>query len=333
MYSAIVGKPYKMDSTLINPAPDDYPSFATLVNWLAQAKEGYNKAMPPYVITPKPHRDGPYITPGQYGGFLGNRFDPYVLDADPNKLDFKVTNFGPAEGTTVARVNSRRSALQAFNGALRAIDNSPDLQNMDAAQQKAFELMTSADVRKAFDLSQESDKMRDRYGRHMWGQSHLLARRLIEAGAKIVTTVNGDGIVWDTHENNFDRLKNDLVPPMQKAFVALLDDLEERGLLDSTLVIWMGDFGRTPKINPAKGRDHWPYCYSVILAGGGIRGGQVVGQSDATGAYPAVRPVKAADVHATVFAALGYDPHKTEFPSPDGRPMLLSYGEPVHELL
>jgi uncharacterized protein (DUF1501 family) len=204
---------------------------------------------------------------------------------------------------------------------------------MDGAQEKALSLVTSPEVRRAFDLSQEPAKVRDRYGRHTWGQSHLLARRLIEAGARFVTTVNGQSIVWDTHKDNFNRLKQRLVPPMERAFVALLDDLQERGLLETTLVVWMGDFGRTPKINADAGRDHWPSCYSVVLAGGGVRGGQVVGESDRTGAYAIERPVTPADVHATVFAAVGYNPQATTYPSPEGRPLPLSTGTPIEELL
>jgi uncharacterized protein (DUF1501 family) len=161
----------------------------------------------------------------------------------------------------------------------------------------------------------------------------LLARRLIEAGVKFVTTVNGPGIIWDTHQDNFGRQKNKLVPPMQQALVALLDDLSERGLLDSTLVVWMGDFGRSPKINTMAGRDHWPHCYSMVLAGGGIRGGTVVGESDRQGAYPASRPLTPADVHATIFTALGYDPHGVSYTTLDGRPMLLCEGQPIRELL
>ena len=164
-------------------------------------------------------------------------------------------------------------------------------------------------------------------------QSHLLARRLVEAGVRFVTTVNGPSIVWDTHKDNFTQLKNRLVPPMEQAFAALLDDLHERGLLETTLVIWMGDFGRTPKINKDAGRDHWPQCYSVVLAGGGIRGGQVVGESDAQGAFPKEHPVTPADVHATVFTALGYDPQRITYTSPEGRPFPLSEGEPIRPLL
>jgi uncharacterized protein (DUF1501 family) len=160
-----------------------------------------------------------------------------------------------------------------------------------------------------------------------------LARRLIEAGVRFVTTVNGPSIVWDTHQDNFSRLKNRLVPPMESAFAALLDDLAERGLLDSTLVVWMGDFGRTPLINNQGGRDHWPQCYTMVLAGGGIRGGQVYGSSDSRGAVPTAFPVTPADIHATVFRALGYDPHGITYLSAEGRPFSLSEGAAIPALV
>jgi hypothetical protein len=332
MYWSIVGRPYPVETTLINPAPSDYPSFGTLAGWLAQ-QDGYNRALPPYVITPAPHCDSTvYITPGQFGGMLGSRYDPLVLNADPNAPNFKVPNLEPARGVTTERLHARQSLLERVDCGLRAVENSA-MHGLDSARQKAFSLVTSPEVRQAFDLSQEPAALRDRYGRHTWGQSHLLARRLVEAGARFVTTVNGQSIVWDTHKDNFNSLKNRLVPPMETAFSALLDDLADRGLLDSTLVVWMGDFGRTPRINADAGRDHWPQCYSVIMAGGGIKGGQVVGESDRIGAYPVTRPVSPADIHATVFAALGYDPKAITYPSLDGRPIPLTEGEPIRELL
>jgi uncharacterized protein (DUF1501 family) len=194
-------------------------------------------------------------------------------------------------------------------------------------------MILSGTAAKAFDLSQEPDSVRERYGRHSWGQSHLLARRLVEAGVPFVSTVNGRSIIWDTHEDNFNRLQKNLVPPMQRAWVALIQDLKERGLLDSTLVLWIGDFGRTPMINPKAGRDHWPQCYSVVMAGGGLRGGQVVGASDSIGAVPKDRPVTPADIHATIFSALGYSSREITYQMVDGRPMPLSEGQPIRELL
>ncbi len=331
MYWSIVGRPYPVDSTLINPSRNDYPSFGTLVGWLA-SRGGYQGPLPPYVITPGPHCDSlAYITPGQYGGFLGTPYDPFVLNSDPSKPGFKLPNLDPVAGVTVDRLRDRQALQKKLDHGLRALDEGA-LRDADVALNKAFSLVTSSVVRRAFDLSQEKPETRERYGKHTWGQSHLLARRLIEAGARFVTTVNGQSIIWDTHKDNFKLMKERLVPPIEQSFAALLEDLAERGLLDETLVVWMGDFGRTPKINGDAGRDHWPQCYSVVLAGGGIRGGQVVGESDRIGAFPVSRPVTPADLHATVFAALGYDPHAISYPSLDGRPIPLSEGEPLREL-
>ncbi len=328
MYWSVVGRPYPVDSTLINPSPRDCPSFGTLVGWLAR-RDGYSGALPPYVITPAPHCDSlAYITPGQFGGCLGKKYDPFVLHSDPNAPDFQVPNLSPAPGLTGGRLEERRALLG------RLADRAPVAAgDFEANQARAFALVGSPEVRRAFDLSREPAAVRERYGRHSWGQSHLLARRLVEAGVRFVTTVNGPSIVWDTHKDNFNRLKGRLVPPMEQAFAALLDDLSERGLLGSTLVVWLGDFGRTPLINKDAGRDHWPQCYSAVLAGGGIRGGQVVGRSDALGARPKERPVTPADIHATVFAALGYDPHGISYQSAEGRPFALSEGQPLRELL
>jgi hypothetical protein len=332
MYWSIVGRPYPRDDTLINPSRTDYPSFGTLTGWLAQ-RDGYANPLPPYVITPKPHCDSfVYITPGQFGACLGPKYDPLVLDADPNAADFKVPNIGLAEGMNTDRLQSRKALLGQFESHQTPIHHA-QIEDIDVNQTKAMALVSSAQAAQAFDLSKEPDVVREKYGRHSWGQSHLLARRLVEAGVPFVTTVNGPSITWDTHKDNFGRLKNQLVPPMERAFAALLDDLQERGLLDTTLVVWMGDFGRTPIINKDSGRDHWPQCYTMILAGGGIRGGQYVGESDKTGAYPWARPLVPADVHATIFTALGYDPHGIIYHQTDGRPVPLSTGEPIHEVL
>src|SRR5436190_4564044 len=333
MYYSIVGRPYRIDNTLINPSPTDYPCFGTLVGWLAQ-RDGYSGAVPPYVITPEPHCDSRvYITPGQYGGCLGSKYDPFVLQADPNAADFRVRNLRLNDELTTERLGERSRLLGKLGSAARSAVPSATAAEYDLHRSEATSLVTSGDAAAAFDLSKEPAKVRERYGRHTWGQSHLLARRLVEHGAKFVTTVNGPSITWDTHFDNFGRLKNKLVPPMEQAFAALLDDLSERGLLDTTLVVWMGDFGRTPTINKDAGRDHWPQCYTVVLAGGGIRGGQTLGSSAKTGAHPHEHPVTPADLHATIFAALGYDPHAISYQTSDGRPTLLSDGVPIRELL
>ena len=332
MYWAIVGQPYRVDSTLINPSRSDLPSLGTLVGWLSQ-RGGYRGSLPPYVITPAPHCDSTqYITPGQFGGVMGPAQDPYVLNADPNAADFKVSDMSLVEGMTADRLIERRALLQRFESVTRLAEI-PAAREIGLYQAKAIAMVTAPEVKRTFDLTREPAEVRARYGRNSWGQSHLLARRLVEAGVPFVTTVNGPSITWDTHKDNFTQMKDRLVPPMEQAFVALLDDLSDRGLLDSTIVLWMGDFGRTPQINKDAGRDHWPQCFSAVLAGGGLRVGQVIGESDATGSYPASYAVEPADIHATVLTQLGYDPSGTTYLSSDGRPLPLSYGKPIRALL
>ena len=331
MHWATVGRPYRIDSTLINPSRHDMPGVGTLCGWLAQ-RDGFSKGVPPYVITPFPHCDSKaYLTPGQFGGCLGSRYDPFVLDDDPNADAFRVKNLSLDSSLTRQRLQERLGLLHDLSGISPGIV-SPQTADMDTFNEQAASLLQTGNAAEAFDLSKEPLSVRERYGRHSWGQSHLLARRLVESGTRFVTTVNGPSITWDTHKDNFNKLSNTLVPPMEQAYSALLDDLEERGLLDTTLVVWMGEFGRTPKINEDAGRDHWPGCYSVLLAGGGIRGGQVIGASDAIGAYPKDRPTTPADIHATMYAALGYDYKSISYTSSDGRPIPLTDGSMITEL-
>jgi uncharacterized protein (DUF1501 family) len=332
MYYATAGRPYPIDSTLIHPSRTDLPGLGTLVGWLAQ-RDGYTGGAPPYVITPFPHCDSKvYITPGQFGGCLGARYDPFVLDADPNSPAFKVNNMALNPDLTPSRFKERLNLLEKLSGVSAKIA-SPLTGEIDIFNQQAATILNSGKGGDAFDLSKEPAAVREKYGRHTWGQSHLLARRLVESGTRFVTTVNGPSITWDTHKDNFTKLKDTLVPPMEQAYAALLDDLQERRLLDTTLVIWMGEFGRTPKINVDAGRDHWPACYTVVLAGGGIKGGQVIGSSDSIGAYPKDRPTTPADIHATVFNALGYDVRGIQYQSSDGRPIALTEGTAMRELV
>jgi uncharacterized protein (DUF1501 family) len=206
---------------------------------------------------------------------------------------------------------------------------------MTVHQERAFELLRSPAVRRAFDIGREIGPVRERYGRTTLGQSLLLARRLVEAGVRFVNVndkiSNGQLANWDSHESNFGRLKNDLLPPADQAYSALIEDLSARGLLESTLVITLAEFGRTPQINKSAGRDHWPDCYSIVLAGGGIRGGQVHGSSDRIGAYPATDPVTPGDLAATLFERFGLDP-ATEVRDLTGRPYRLADGEPLRKL-
>ncbi|MCY2947745.1 MAG: DUF1501 domain-containing protein [Planctomycetota bacterium] len=319
----ITGRPYRMDSTLVNPGPTDNPSLGTLVGWLA-AREGAT-AVPPYVITPHPHCDSfAYLSPGQFGGCLGRRFDPLVVGDDPSRPGFRLRALEPAEGLNTARLAERSQLLSRLGSHEPA---------QTALRERAMGLVSSPALRDAFHLDQEPERVRERYGKHPWGQSHLLARRLIEAGCRFVTTVNGPSITWDTHKDNFNSLKNRLVPPMEQAFAALIDDLADRGMLEDTIVLWLGDFGRTPVINKDTGRDHWPYCYTGVLAGGGLRSGAIIGTSDRTGAAPRDFPVTPGDLNATVLSALGYDPHGIFFTTADGRPALLAEGTPIRSLL
>jgi hypothetical protein len=224
------------------------------------------------------------------------------------------------------------------------MQKSPEVQRLDAFYQRAFAMVTSPEARRAFDLSREPDRLRDRYGRHIHGQRLLLARRLIEAGVRLVTVYWGGPLnepddYWDTHKENFPKQKDHLLPPFDQCYSALLEDLHQRGLLDTTLVIAMGEFGRTPKIGQitanagtdATGRDHWPFCYSITMAGCGIRGGQVIGASDDEAAYPTERPVSPDDFTATIYHALGIDLN-AEIHDPLNRPLPITRGEPVHEL-
>jgi hypothetical protein len=330
MHWAITGRPYRVDSTLIHPSRTDLPGVGTLCGWLAQ-RDGFTAGVPPYVITPFPHCDSKvYITPGQDGGCLGPRFDPLIHDPSAASGS-EAANFALDPSLTNARLDERLDLLRGLSASAPPIV-SPLADELEIFNAQAASILKSGKAAAAFDLTKEPDAVRERYGKHSWGQSHLLARRLVEAGTRFVTTVNGPSIHWDTHLDNFNKLKNSLVPPMEQAYSALLDDLQERGLLETTLVVWMGEFGRTPKINKDAGRDHWPGCYSVLLAGGGIRGGQVYGASDNIGALPADKPVSPADIHATIYTALGYDVREISYQSADGRPIPLTEGTPISDL-
>lgn len=265
------------------------------------------------------------VAPGQHGGWLGTGFDPFLITGNPNSPTFAVAGL-------TAPLDVPADRLQGRAALARQLERTGGPGGYSAMQSRALDLLLAPTISRAFDLSREPAALRDRYGRHAHGQSCLLARRLIEAGSRLVT-VNwpDDGqTFWDTHGNNFPSLKNRLMPPADRAFAALLDDLSARGLLDETLVLWVGEFGRTPRVEKG-GRQHWPQCYSAVLAGGGIQGGVVHGASDKNGAYPADRPVSPADLTATLYHALGIDP-ATEIHDPTGRPWKLADGTPLHPL-
>nr|MDQ3622527.1 DUF1501 domain-containing protein [Verrucomicrobiota bacterium] len=274
-------------------------------------------------------------------GFLGKTYDPFVLNADPSAKDFKVPDLLPPSEISEVRLERRRALRQLVDSAVKNFEASEAAKLMDTNFKDAYRLMTSSVAREAFDLSKEPAGVRERYGLHRFGQCCLLARRLVERGVRFVTvntfiTVFNE-ITWDIHGSKpFTSIEGmrDLVAPMyDQAYSALLEDLHQRGMLGNTLVTALAEFGRTPKVNPAGGRDHWPGVWTVKFAGGGVRGGRVVGKSDEIGAYPAEHPVTPANIVATIYHSLGID-LETELPGPQSRPFpVIDRGfDPIKEL-
>ena len=315
----------------INPAMQ-FPSLGSIVT-----KElGARNAVPPHVLVPKWDRGRQYEDYFR-ASFLGGDYDPMCIP-DPSKPDFQVTDLSLPKTVSQVAVESRSAFLQAVDRRYRALNETAEHANMDAFTAQAWKMILTPAVRDAFDLSKETDKTKERYGKDGVGQSVLLARRLVEAGSRFVTAAGFHGNSWDTHSDNDKGHRDRLTPPLDRTLTALIEDLDERGLLKTTLVIAMGEFGRTPMINPNLGRDHWPNCWSLALAGGGIKTGQVVGASDEKGYNVASRVVTMGDLYATIYKALGIDWNK-EYMSPIGRPVKIANslddrtGEPVAELL
>jgi len=307
-------------------------------------EKGPRGDMPPNVLLPYTIGQlGGNLPHGDTAGFLGKGYDPFVLNADPADPNFKVPDMLPPEYISAVRTDRRRNWRQVVDKSVQYFeDTNQDSKLMDASFNQAYTLMTSAKAREAFDLTQETEEVRKRYGMNRFGQGCLLARRLVERGVRFVTlnmfeTVFND-ITWDIHGSApFSPIScySELVGPMfDNAYSSLLEDLSRMGLLDTTLVLATGEFGRTPRINPAGGRDHWPQCWTVVMAGGGVQGGRVVGASDATGGAPQDRPVTPAHVAATVYKCLGI-PVDTILKTPQGREVrVVDHGfEPIDELL
>ncbi len=339
------------------PSERDTPHLGSVVSYLKQTGRFEGPAatgpLPEFVTLPwkayHPAAPGGQA-PGQHGGWLGRSWDPFLLSGDPNAPNWSIPALALQDGVSSERllsrsyllqtIDSQRAALwaavqsQTMDSQRAALGAAVQSQTMTAHQAKAVDFLTSSAVREAFDLSQESDETRERYGRNIHGQCVLLARRLVEHGVPFVNVNwHNDGQnFWDTHGNNFNRLKNDLMPPSDRALSALLDDLHDRGLLEETVIAWVGEFGRRPNITAGNaGREHWPYCYSGLLAGGGIRGGAVYGTSDAQGAYPATDPVSPQDYAATVLQALGVS-DETMLYDRQNRGHRLYAGRPIAEL-
>ena len=329
-----------------NDLAKDWPHIGSVLARLGRGRG----PLPPFVsMRPKPHieNDVPRFVEqshGQFAGWLGQGYNPLTIDADPSHSEYHVGDFALPAEVSLARLEDRRSLLGDVNEQLRRLEQA--VPAMDDFYRRAFELLSSAAGGRAFDLDAEPPAVRDRYGRHPHGQSVLQARRLVEAGVPLVTVywpsegIKNISVYWDTHSRNFIDLKQRLMPPADQAFSALLDDLENRGLLDETLVVWTGEFGRTPRVGQrnsdagagADGRDHWPGCFSAVLAGGGIRGGQVYGSSDRYAAYPASNAVAPVDLVATMYHCLGVAP-ELALEDQQGRPLVVCPGTPIRALL
>lgn len=333
-HAAVTGQPapvLKSDDT--PPSDKDSPHIGALVSRVRPCQNG----LPSFVTLPwkayHPAAPGGEA-PGQHGGWLGASHDGLLLGGDPNAADWKPAAFSLPADMTLQRLESRFELLKSFDQYRSGVATSMKVAGLRDHQKRAYELLTSAGVRSAFDLGQEPEKIRDRYGRNIHGQSVLMARRLIEHGVPMVSVNwHNDGKnFWDTHGDNFNRLKNDLIPPSDQALTALLEDLEARGMLEETLVVWVGEFGRRPQITPANaGREHWPFCYSGLMAGGGIRGGIIHGASDAIAAHPEVDPVTPQDFGTTILHALGFQTDMV-LPDREGRPHSIASGKVIESL-
>lgn len=309
------------------PSDKDTPHLGAMLSKLRSAPGG----LPAFVQMPwrVSHPAAPGgMAPGQHGGWLGHAYDPFDVTGNPSDPKWQVPALSLRDGLSVSRLGDRRRLLGELDAQRARLEGAAP-SAMANHQERAFSLLGSPAVRKAFDVHAESAEVREAYGRNIHGQSVLLARRLVEHGVPLVAVNwHNDGKnFWDTHGNNFNRMKNDLCPPSDRALSTLLVDLDERGLLDSTIVAWVGEFGRRPQIGNA-GREHHPFCYTGLLAGGGIRGGVIHGRSDAIGDRPAADPVSPADYASTLLHALGVAPTQT-FADRTGRPHHLYTGRPL----
>lgn len=318
-------------SDAAGPSPNDWPHLGALVARVRPRRGAIPQAVTmPWTVAHPAAPGGK--APGQHGGWLGKAYDPFRVEGDPNAPDFQVEGLGLPEGITADRLGGRRALRERIDRVRELSGTGP--RSWAGYCDRALDSLRSAEAAGAFRIDREDPRLRDRYGRNIHGQCLLLARRLIEAGVPLVTVNWHDdhSNFWDTHGDNFNQLKNRLMPPADQGLSALLDDLNSRGLLDETLVVWVGEFGRKPHITAGNaGREHWPHCYSAVLAGAGIRGGAVYGASDRWAAYPARDPVSPDDIGATILHALGIDP-ATEVRDPVGRPLRINSGRPLTTL-
>ena len=305
----------------------DRPSYGGGVKLINPTTNG----MPCQVTLPRPLIEGPLTWPGQHAGFLGPKYDPWQVNSDPNGKDFKVHGIQMMDGITTSRLTNRVDFLKRMNHQQRSLDRFAKGIQFTSQQEEALNLLTSPNIAKAFDINAESDALRDKYGRSEYGQTLILARRLVEHGVPYVQCNMGIVQSWDTHSDNFPRLKDKLLPGIDNGVSALIDDLEERSMLDDVLIVVVGEFGRTPNINKNPGRDHWASGYSGIFIGGGVRGGQVIGKSDKHAGHPETTPYHPNDIGATVYSTLGVDP-ATIIRDRENRPLHLNNGKVIEKL-
>lgn len=337
-YTALTGVEPPIDDQRLRESLDLFPGYGSVVDSVAPNTNG----MPTFVSYPYQISDGS-TTPGQRASFLGKQHDPLFFRNDPNERDFKLPQLSLPSDVSLGRLSDRRQLQEIINQQSRDLDQSAAARGLDAYYERALAMLNSEKVRDAFDLSREPDMIREAYGRTTYGQSCLLARRLVQSGVKFVTVYFAQSIGgrskteggWDTHGFDNTRMYEILpefhFPITDRTLPTLINDLSDRGLLDETLVIWMGEFGRTPKINANISRDHWPKCYTVLLAGGGIQGGAIYGASDKYGAVPDRDPVTTGDLAATMYHALGID-HNIEVHDNLNRPLPIAKGRPVTEI-
>ena len=333
-YYALSGHEPPSDDQRLRDSLDLFPAYGSVVDHLRPNAN----AIPTFVAYPHVLRDGS-IVPAQHASFLGKAHDPLLFLEDPNSTSFKLPELSLPRELSVDRLTRRRAMQKLVDQQSRLLEFSGKAQGFDKYYERAIGMLTSDRVRTAFDLSSEPTAVRERYGLTTYGQSCLLARRLVEAGVKFVTVYFSNSIGgqkvgsggWDTHGFNDTRMYKIVdkyhFPITEQTLPTLLDDLEERGLLDDTLVLWMGEFGRTPKINKNQSRDHWPQCYTTLLAGGGVKRGFVYGSSDSHGAYPDENPVKPEDLAATLYYLMGIEP-ATEIYDRSDRPLAIG-GKPI----
>ena len=336
-YYALTGHAPPSDDQRLRDSLDLWPAYGSIVDKLAPN----TGQLPTFVSYPHTISDGS-VTPGQHASFLGKMHDPFFFKEDPNASNFRLPELTLPNDLDLTRMQRRRQLQQLVDQQAHLLDRSLEARGFDDYYGKAISMLTSSEVRAAFDLESEPATLRDRYGRTTYGQGCLLARRLVEAGVKFVTVyfsrsiggrrVNDGG--WDTHGFDDTRMYEIVDkyqhPMTDQTLPTLLDDLQQRGMLEDTLVVWMGEFGRTPKINKNISRDHWPRCYTALLAGGGVKGGYVYGASDASGMYPDKYPTSPEDLAATIYMLMGIDP-ETEVRDRTNRPLLIA-GKPVTDI-